>query len=151
MLGSHPAVVTRMNARIKVFSSRHGEVRIMRNAGGILTDDVVGSLPISQRKPHLSGGATPTSAAPSHSSGATSTSAARSGRRHLSSGGPTPKAALPRRQHEPGSSGATPNVSGVIMDTRRSSPRIQPSGGRPGTAPIKPSLWTRVGVVDRPG
>ncbi|HEX2131036.1 MAG TPA: carbonic anhydrase [Actinophytocola sp.] len=51
--GLHLAVVTCMDARIKVFDVfglRHGEVHILRNAGGIVTDDVVRSLAISQRK-----------------------------------------------------------------------------------------------------
>lgn len=49
----HLAVVTCMDARIKVFDVfglRHGEVHIMRNAGGVVTDDVIRSLTISQRK-----------------------------------------------------------------------------------------------------
>ncbi|GAA2968526.1 beta-class carbonic anhydrase [Actinokineospora diospyrosa] len=51
--GLHLAIVTCMDARIKVFDVfglRHGEAHIMRNAGGIVTDDVVRSLSISQRK-----------------------------------------------------------------------------------------------------
>jgi carbonic anhydrase len=47
------AVVTCMDARIKVFDVfglRHGEVHILRNAGGVVTDDVLRSLAISQRK-----------------------------------------------------------------------------------------------------
>ena len=49
----HLAVVTCMDARIKtfdVFGLKHGEVHILRNAGGIVTDDVIRSLAISQRK-----------------------------------------------------------------------------------------------------
>jgi len=49
----HLAVVTCMDARIKVFDVfglRHGEAHILRNAGGIVTDDIVRSLAISQRK-----------------------------------------------------------------------------------------------------
>ncbi|HWM04539.1 MAG TPA: carbonic anhydrase [Actinophytocola sp.] len=49
----HLAVVTCMDARIKVFDVfglRHGEVHIMRNAGGVVTDDIIRSLSISQRK-----------------------------------------------------------------------------------------------------
>ncbi|MGW5050529.1 beta-class carbonic anhydrase [Actinokineospora sp. NPDC004072] len=49
----HLAVVTCMDARIKVFDVfglKHGEVHILRNAGGVVTDDVVRSLSISQRK-----------------------------------------------------------------------------------------------------
>lgn len=46
------AVVTCMDARIKVFDVfglTHGEVHILRNAGGVATDDVIRSLAISQR------------------------------------------------------------------------------------------------------
>jgi carbonic anhydrase len=49
----HVAVVTCMDARIKVFDVfglKHGEIHILRNAGGIVTDDVIRSLAISQRK-----------------------------------------------------------------------------------------------------
>jgi carbonic anhydrase len=49
----HLAVLTCMDARIKVFDVfglRHGEAHILRNAGGVATDDVVRSLAISQRK-----------------------------------------------------------------------------------------------------
>ncbi|RZS41167.1 carbonic anhydrase [Herbihabitans rhizosphaerae] len=49
----HIAVVTCMDARIKVFDVfglKHGEVHILRNAGGVATDDVIRSLAISQRK-----------------------------------------------------------------------------------------------------
>src|ERR1044072_3708021 len=45
----HLAVVTCMDARIKVFDVfglRHGEVHILRNAGGIVTDDIIRSLAI---------------------------------------------------------------------------------------------------------
>jgi carbonic anhydrase len=48
----HLAVVTCMDARIKVFDVfglKHGEVHILRNAGGVVTDDVIRSLSISQR------------------------------------------------------------------------------------------------------
>ena len=51
--GLHVAVVTCMDARIKVFDVfglQHGEVHILRNAGGVVTDDVIRSLAISQRK-----------------------------------------------------------------------------------------------------
>ncbi|WP_156755093.1 beta-class carbonic anhydrase [Actinokineospora pegani] len=51
--GLHVAVVTCMDARIKVFDVfglSHGESHIMRNAGGIVTDDVIRSISISQRK-----------------------------------------------------------------------------------------------------
>jgi carbonic anhydrase len=49
----HLAVLTCMDARIKVFDVfglRHGEVHILRNAGGVATDDMLRSLAISQRK-----------------------------------------------------------------------------------------------------
>jgi carbonic anhydrase len=51
--GLHLTVVTCMDARIKVFDVfglKHGEIHILRNAGGIVTDDVIRSLAISQRK-----------------------------------------------------------------------------------------------------
>ncbi|HEX3787656.1 MAG TPA: carbonic anhydrase [Pseudonocardiaceae bacterium] len=51
--GLHLAIVTCMDARIKVFDVfglRHGEAHILRNAGGVITDDVIRSLAISQRK-----------------------------------------------------------------------------------------------------
>ncbi|HEU5471813.1 MAG TPA: carbonic anhydrase [Actinophytocola sp.] len=47
------AVLTCMDARIKVFDVfglRHGEAHILRNAGGIATDDAIRSLAVSQRK-----------------------------------------------------------------------------------------------------
>jgi carbonic anhydrase len=47
------AVLTCMDARIKVFdvlALRHGEAHILRNAGGIVTDDAIRSLSISQRR-----------------------------------------------------------------------------------------------------
>lgn len=49
----HLAVVTCMDARIKVFDVfglKHGEAHILRNAGGVVTDDVIRSLAISQRQ-----------------------------------------------------------------------------------------------------
>lgn len=49
----HLAVLTCMDARIKVFDVfglKHGEVHILRNAGGVATDDMLRSLAISQRK-----------------------------------------------------------------------------------------------------
>ncbi|MGQ0837123.1 beta-class carbonic anhydrase [Actinokineospora sp.] len=49
----HLTVVTCMDARIKVFDVfglKHGEAHILRNAGGIVTDDVIRSLSISQRQ-----------------------------------------------------------------------------------------------------
>ncbi|ODU06428.1 MAG: carbonic anhydrase [Pseudonocardia sp. SCN 72-86] len=47
------AVVTCMDSRIDVFAlfGLHlGEVHVLRNAGGVVTDDVIRSLTISQRK-----------------------------------------------------------------------------------------------------
>ncbi|MCP2262266.1 carbonic anhydrase [Streptoalloteichus tenebrarius] len=47
------AIVTCMDARIKVFDLfglKHGEAHILRNAGGVVTDDVIRSLALSQRK-----------------------------------------------------------------------------------------------------
>jgi carbonic anhydrase len=47
------AVVTCMDSRIDVFAAlglRDGEAHILRNAGGVITDDVIRSLAISQRK-----------------------------------------------------------------------------------------------------
>jgi carbonic anhydrase len=49
----HVALVTCMDARIKVFDVfglAHGEAHILRNAGGVATDDIIRSLAISQRK-----------------------------------------------------------------------------------------------------
>jgi carbonic anhydrase len=49
----HLAIVTCMDARIKVFDVfglKHGEAHILRNAGGVVTDDIIRSLSISQRK-----------------------------------------------------------------------------------------------------
>lgn len=49
----HITVVTCMDARIKtfdVFGLKHGEVHILRNAGGVVTDDMIRSIAISQRK-----------------------------------------------------------------------------------------------------
>jgi carbonic anhydrase len=49
----HLTVLTCMDARIKVFDVfglKHGEVHILRNAGGVATDDMLRSLAISQRK-----------------------------------------------------------------------------------------------------
>lgn len=49
----HLAVVTCMDARIKVFDVfglKHGEAHILRNAGGVATDDIIRSLALSQRK-----------------------------------------------------------------------------------------------------
>lgn len=47
------AIVTCMDSRLDVFSALglgHGEAHILRNAGGVITDDVVRSLAVSQRR-----------------------------------------------------------------------------------------------------
>ena len=47
------AVVTCMDSRINVFSALglgDGEAHVLRNAGGVITDDVIRSLAISQRR-----------------------------------------------------------------------------------------------------
>jgi carbonic anhydrase len=47
------AIVTCMDSRLDVFAALglgHGEAHILRNAGGVITDDVIRSLAISQRK-----------------------------------------------------------------------------------------------------
>jgi carbonic anhydrase len=47
------AIVTCMDSRLDVFAALglgDGEAHIMRNAGGVITDDVIRSLAISQRK-----------------------------------------------------------------------------------------------------
>ncbi len=49
----HTVVLTCMDSRIDVFALfgiRLGEVHVLRNAGGVVTDDVIRSLTISQRK-----------------------------------------------------------------------------------------------------
>lgn len=49
----HVAILTCMDARIRVFGVfglQHGEAHILRNAGGVVTDDVIRSLALSQRK-----------------------------------------------------------------------------------------------------
>lgn len=49
----HVAVVTCMDSRIDVFAAlglENGQAHILRNAGGVITDDVVRSLALSQRK-----------------------------------------------------------------------------------------------------
>jgi carbonic anhydrase len=49
----HTVVLTCMDSRIDVFALfglELGEVHVLRNAGGVVTDDVVRSLTISQRK-----------------------------------------------------------------------------------------------------
>ena len=48
----HMAVVACMDSRMDIFALlglRHGEAHIIRNAGGVITDDVVRSLCLSQR------------------------------------------------------------------------------------------------------
>ncbi len=56
-LDVHPskrlAIVTCMDSRIDVFAAlglADGQAHILRNAGGVITDDVIRSLAISQRK-----------------------------------------------------------------------------------------------------
>src|ERR1700743_864701 len=47
------AIVTCMDSRLDVFGALglgDGEAHILRNAGGVITDDVIRSLAISQRK-----------------------------------------------------------------------------------------------------
>ena len=47
------AVVTCMDSRIDVFAAlglENGQAHILRNAGGVITDDVIRSLALSQRK-----------------------------------------------------------------------------------------------------
>jgi carbonic anhydrase len=47
------AIVTCMDSRLDVFAAlglRDGEAHVLRNAGGIVTDDVIRSLAISQRR-----------------------------------------------------------------------------------------------------
>jgi carbonic anhydrase len=49
----HLAVVACMDSRLDVFAAlglNDGEAHVLRNAGGVITDDVVRSLSISQRK-----------------------------------------------------------------------------------------------------
>ena len=49
----HLAIVTCMDSRLDVFAAlglEHGEAHILRNAGGIITDDVIRSLALSQRR-----------------------------------------------------------------------------------------------------
>ena len=48
----HLAIVACMDSRMDIFQMlglRHGEAHIIRNAGGIVTDDVIRSLVLSQR------------------------------------------------------------------------------------------------------
>ena len=47
------AVVTCMDSRLDVFQAlglRDGEAHVLRNAGGVITDDVIRSLAVSQRR-----------------------------------------------------------------------------------------------------
>ena len=47
------AIITCMDSRLDVFAAlglEHGEAHVLRNAGGVVTDDVIRSLAISQRK-----------------------------------------------------------------------------------------------------
>ncbi len=47
------AIVTCMDSRLNVFAAlglRDGEAHVLRNAGGVITDDVIRSLAVSQRK-----------------------------------------------------------------------------------------------------
>ncbi|MCW3007430.1 MAG: carbonic anhydrase [Solirubrobacterales bacterium] len=47
------AVVTCMDSRLDVFAAlglKDGEAHVLRNAGGVITDDVIRSLAISQRR-----------------------------------------------------------------------------------------------------
>ena len=49
----HTVVLTCMDSRLDVFALfglKLGEVHVLRNAGGVVTDDVIRSLTISQRK-----------------------------------------------------------------------------------------------------
>src|ERR1700712_1080182 len=50
---SRLAIVTCMDSRLDVFSAlglQAGEAHVLRNAGGVITDDVIRSLAISQRR-----------------------------------------------------------------------------------------------------
>jgi carbonic anhydrase len=56
-LDLHPsrqlAIVTCMDSRLDVFAALglgHGEAHVLRNAGGVITDDVIRSLAVSQRR-----------------------------------------------------------------------------------------------------
>ena len=47
------AIVTCMDSRLDVFAAlglRFGEAHVLRNAGGVITDDVIRSLAVSQRR-----------------------------------------------------------------------------------------------------
>ncbi len=50
---SHLAIVTCMDSRLDVFAALglgQGEAHVLRNAGGVITDDVIRSLALSQRR-----------------------------------------------------------------------------------------------------
>jgi carbonic anhydrase len=50
---SRLAIVTCMDSRLDVFTAlglRYGEAHVLRNAGGAITDDVIRSLAVSQRR-----------------------------------------------------------------------------------------------------
>jgi carbonic anhydrase len=52
------AIVTCMDSRLDVFATlglKDGQAHILRNAGGVITDDVIRSLAISQRILHTNG------------------------------------------------------------------------------------------------
>src|SRR5947199_1655070 len=47
------AIVTCMDSRLDVFAAlglKDGEAHVLRNAGGVITDDVIRSLAVSQRR-----------------------------------------------------------------------------------------------------
>ncbi len=47
------AIVTCMDSRLDVFQAlglQHGDAHVLRNAGGVITDDVIRSLAVSQRR-----------------------------------------------------------------------------------------------------
>ncbi|GLZ32894.1 carbonic anhydrase [Lentzea sp. NBRC 105346] len=49
----HVAILTCMDSRIRVFEIfglKQGEAHVLRNAGGVVTDDMIRSLALSQRK-----------------------------------------------------------------------------------------------------
>src|SRR5262245_66433661 len=49
---AHVAVIARLDARLNVYGMLglgEGEAHVIRNAGGVITDDQIGSLAISQR------------------------------------------------------------------------------------------------------
>ncbi|HXR13649.1 MAG TPA: carbonic anhydrase [Solirubrobacteraceae bacterium] len=51
--GRRLAIVTCMDSRLDVFAAlqlRDGDAHILRNAGGVITDDVIRSLAVSQRR-----------------------------------------------------------------------------------------------------